>query len=699
MSSYVSYNNNKFIEFPDIIFLGKRDVVRKDHLYWISTGELALVASVGGRLFTVLADDYYKEAGCDSNNYLNPYPSNSELNDASYTKVRAYIDEMKKSINTIRTDRATIDLSKEYLVSYDMFRRGATERRSYWAYKVTHKNSSTPSYVSVAAITAENDTVVRHCIRVISEAKPGSLLMSSGRLLKKGTYTVDKEYTPEGCNKINKGAHEFIDLWEETLSKYDSTKPAPAPIDYDKCPVVLPQAIYFSTGHRMTIEVPRVAIYRNGDDSSDAAVYLRAFHKDKSLGFVPLNKVMDAPNNIIDMHCAPATASDDTIPEAFRKAAKDYAESLNEDRKWAHVGDVDIHLSEYQMNNRKGCKRSTLTYAVIHPWIGHWRPASWIAASVFNMDHYAILYHLRMAAKAEPGSYITSDHKVLSEAEYDVKWHDYNHDLISDIVDFKWLEEWLAYEPVDTKKEEFNKAVEDFKDGKISEVPSLEYIPGTETTVSVVSQLAETTEGIYSYIAPRLDNLQEKLGTVITVLSSNGDKIEKLYNLIDENETTATNSLERVTEIQEALEDLREEFATKFNGMLLDHSSIANKLDASCEAINKLFDDMSLKFDALGQSHSTTKTMLNRLEVRTDKIKQDLVEQRSGIGGIVDVMQSTLEAMEKEFNEAKDRQISVKASVDNLTVAAHDMVQYQERILQNQERKGFWNWLKSLFKK
>jgi DNA-binding ferritin-like protein len=303
---------------------------------------------------------------------------------------------------------------------------------------------------------------------------------------------------------------------------------------------------------------------------------------------------------------------------------------------------------------------------------------------------------------------------VIPEGEYTVE---YDHLKSSPAPLADWV---IKTTDLDTKKEEFKKAVEDFKDGKISEVPGLEYNPGEVSdsrlsyTRPAVLDLSEYAEKANSYIAPRLDNLQEKLGVVIAVGSSTDDKIEKLYNLIDENETNATNSLERVIEIQESLEDFKDRVNDKLSCIVSNQNTINDNtrrclesiskgnhqaLETYQEEINNRFDDMSLKFDSLGQSHSTTKSMLNRLEVCIDKIKQDLVEQRSGIGGIVDVMQRTLEAMEKEFNEAKDRQISVKASADSLIVALYDVVQYQERILQNQERKGFWNWLKSLFKK
>lgn len=677
MSSYVSYKNNKFIEFPDIIFLGKRDVVRKDHLYWTDNGELALVASVGGRLFTVLTDDHYKEAGCDSNNYLNPYLSYKELTDAQYTKVRAYIDEMKKSINTIRTDRATIDLSKEYLVSYDILRRGIVERRSYWAYKVTHKNSSTPSYVSVAAITAETTSVSRHCIRVISEAKPGSLLMSSGRLLKKGTYTVDKEYTPEGCNKINKGAYTFIDLWEEKLSKYlaeapqkpSCETPEKAAVWSEVNPIVFPDFIVYNVpGVRRSYHIEKRRICRVGTSNND--VYLSAFdHKGTYRGVIGaserFSKDMEIQNIdsewVLDPH-------DPSLSEEFLKNASRYAfeQALECDNIYA--GNAIIHLYEHYNIVVGSGKRKVDSHRVSFADSNKY---SFIAASAINYGNnniYAVCYHIKLAATSPAGSYITSSHTVIPEGEYTVEF-DHLKSSPSPLAD--WI---IKTTNLNTKKEEFNKAVEDFKDGKISEVPGLEYIPGTDTAIAVESTFTKCIEDIHSYIAPRLDNLQEKLGVVITVSSSLDDKIEKLYNLIDENETTATNSLERVTEIQESLEDFK-------------------------DRVDDSFDDMSLKFDALGQSHSTTKSMLNRLEMRIDEIKQDLVEQRSGIGGIVDVMQRTLEVMEKEFNEAKGRQINVQASADTLTAATYDMVQYQERILQNQERKGFWNWLKSLFKK
>ena len=714
MSSYVSYNNNKFIEFPDIIFLGKRDVVRKDHLYWTDNGELALVASVGGRLFTVLVDDYYKEVECDSNNYLNPYLSHSELNDASYTKVRAYIDEMKKSINTIRTDRATIDLSKEYLVSYDMFRRGATERRSYWAYKVTHKNSSTPSYVSVAAITAKNSTVSRHCIRVISEAKPGSLLMASCRLLKKGTYTVDKECTPEGYNKINKGAYMFIDLWEETLSKYLAEAPQKPSCETPekaiaKCeinPIVFPDfVVYNAPGVRNSYHIEKRRICQVGTSNND--VYLSAFdHKGTYLGVIGASERFSKDMEIQNIDSTwVLDPRDPNLSAEFLKNASKYAMDQALECDNIYAGNAIIHLDEHYNIVAGSCRRKVDAHRVSFEGSNKY---SFIAASAVKGNIYAVCYHVKLAATSPVGSYITSSHAVIPEGEYTVEFA-HLQSSPSPLAD--WV---IKTTNLDTKKEEFKKAVEDFKDGKIDEVPGLEYIPGTETTVSVVSQLAATTEDIYSYIAPRLDNLQEKLGTVITVLSSNDDKIEKLYNLIDENETTATNSFERVTEIQESLEDFKDRVNDKLSCIVSNQNTINDNtrrcleaisegshraLETYQEEINNRFDDMSLKFDALGQSHSTIKTMLSRLEVRNDKIKQDLIEQRSGIGGIVDVMQSTLEAVEKEFNEAKDRQIRMQASVDNLTVAAYDIVQYQERILQNQERKGFWNWLKSLFKK
>ena len=722
MSSYVSYKNNKFIEFPDIIFFGKRDVVRKDHLYWTDNGELALVASVGGRLFTVLADDYYKEAGCDSNNYLNPYLSHSELTDASYAKVRAYIDEMKKSINTIRTDKATIDLSKEYLVSYDMTRRGAVERRGYWAYKVTHKNSSTPSYVSVAALTAETSSVARHCIRVISGAKPGSLLMSSGRLLKKGTYTVDKEYTPEGCNKINKGAYMFIDLWEETLSKYLAEAPQkPACETTEKTeakseinPIVFPDfVVYNAPGVRNSYHIEKRRICRVGTSNND--VYLSAFdHRGTYLGVIGaserFSKDMEIHNIESDWVTDPR---DPGLSEEFLKNASKYAMDQALECDNIYAGNAIIHLDEHYNIVVGSGKHKVDSHRVSFADSNKY---SFIAASAIKGNIYTTCYHIKLAATSPAGSYISSTHAVIPEGGYIVEF-DCLKSSPSPLAD--WV---IKTTNLDTKKEEFNKAVEDFKDGKISEVPGLEYIPGTDAALSVVSQLSATTEDSYSYIAPRLDNLQEKLGTVITVLSSTDDKIEKLYNLIDENETTATNSLERVTEIQESLEDFKDRVKDMLAGIVLNQNTINDNtrqcleaisngshraLETYQEEINKRFDDMSLKFDALGQSHSTTKSMINRLDVRVDKIStkidDTLYELLTSVAKFIDSAQVYIA---NRFDEAKDRQISVQTFVDNLTVTTYDIVQYQERILQNQERilqnqerKGFWNWLKSLFKK
>ena len=303
---------------------------------------------------------------------------------------------------------------------------------------------------------------------------------------------------------------------------------------------------------------------------------------------------------------------------------------------------------------------------------------------------------------------------MIPEGEYTVEF-DRMQSSPSPLAD--WV---IKTTNLDTKKEEFEKAVEDFKDGKIDAVPGLEYNPGEVSdsrlsyTRPAVLDLNEYAEEVNGCISPRLDSLQEKLGVAIAVGSSTDDKIEKLYNLIDENETTATNSLERVTEIQESLEDFKDRVNAKLSCIVSNQNTINDNTRQCLEAIsngnhqalktyqkeiNNRFDDMSLKFDSLGQSHSTTQSMLNRLDVRTDKIKQDLVEQRSGIGGIVDVMQRTLEAMEKEFNEAKDRQLRIESGVTALMGVARDIMCAEQAIVEYQERKGFWNWLKSLFKK
>lgn len=716
MSSYVSYNNNKFIEFPDIIFLGKRDVVRKDHLYWTDNGELALVASVGGRLFTVLADDYYKEAGCDSNNYLNPYLSHSELNDAKYTKVRAYIDEMKKSINTIRTDRATIDLSKEYLVSYDMIRRGTTDRRSYWAYRVTYKNSPTPSYVSVAAINAKNATVARHCIRVISEAKPGSLLMSSCRLLKKGTYTVDKEYTPEGCNKINKGAYMFIELWEETLSKYLAGAPQKPACETPekaiaKCeinPIVFPDVVvYNAPGVRNSYRIEKRRICQVSANNND--VYLSAFdHKGTYLGVIGaserFSKDMEIQN--IDSTCV-LDPRDPDLSEEFLKNASKYAFEHALECDNIYAGDAIIHLDEHFNVVVGSCKRKVDAHRVSFEGSNKY---SFIAASAVKGNIYAACYHVKLAATSPVGSYITSSHAVIPEGEYTVEF-DHLESSPSPLAD--WV---IKTTTLDTKKEEFKKAVEDFKDGKIDEVPGLEYIPGTDTTVSIITSqdTSYITDGVYSYIAPRLDNLQEKLGVAIAVGSSNDEKIEKLYTLIDENETTATNSLERVTEIQESLEDFKDRVNDKLSCIVSNQNTINDNtrrclesisegshkaLETYQEEINKRFDTMSDKFGSLGAGHSMMLEVLHKTNKSVDAVKAGTTENRTAIQGIIDVFDETLNALDKESAEVKDRQLSIESGVSTLMGAVQSVIEYQERILQNQERKGFWNWLKSLFKK
>ncbi len=705
MSSYVSYKNNKFIEFPDIIFLGKRDVIRKGHLYWTDNGELALAAFTGGRLFKVSADDYCKEVECGLNNYLDQRSRNLKLTAAQYDKVRAYIDELKKSINTIRTDRALIDLSKEYLVSYDMIRRDTVERRSYWAYKVTYKNSSTPSYVSVAAITAESASVSRHCIRVISVAKPGSLLMSSGRLLKKGTYTVDKEYTPEGCNKINKGAYEFIDLWEETLSKYLAEAPQKpscetsekATVWSEVNPIVFPDFIvYNAPGVRNSYHIEKRRICRVGTSNND--VYLSAFdHRGTYLGVIGaserFSKDMEIQNIDSEWILDPR---DPTLSEEFFKNASKYALDQALERDNIYAGNAIIHLDEHYNIVVGSGKRKVDSHRVSFEGSNKY---SFIAASAIKGNIYTTCHHIKLVASSPAGSYITSSHAVIPEGGYTVE---FSHMQSSPSPLADWI---IKTTHLDTKKEEFNKAVEDFKDGKINEVPGLEYIPGTDTTISVVDVDTKYTEGIYSYITPCLDNLQEKLGVVTDVGSSTADKIEKLYNLIDENETTATNSLERVTEVQEALEDFKDHVNDKLSCIVLNQNTINDNTRRCLEAIsnreeiNKRFDDMSLKFDSLGQSHSTTQSMLSRLEVHTDNVKQDLVDLRLSIINIIDVMQITLDGMGKEFAEAKDRQQSIEHGVNTLIVALRSVIEYQERILQNQERKGFWNWLKSLFKK
>ena len=218
-------------------------------------------------------------------------------------------------------------------------------------------------------------------------------------------------------------------------------------------------------------------------------------------------------------------------------------------------------------------------------------------------------------------------------------------------------------------------------------VVAVSSVPDPETAITTASvATTESVEKLYEHLVPRLDSIAYTQDETKAAIKWNNGKLDDLRNLIEDGHTAA------VTQHKVINDNTRQCLEAISKG---NHAA----LESAKEEINKRFDTMCDKFDSLGQSHSTTQSMLNRLGVRVDNIKQDLVEQRSGISGIVEVMQRTLEAVEKEFNEAKDRQIRMQASVDNLTVAAYDIVQYQERILQNQERKGFWNWLKSLFKK
>ena len=561
--------------------------------------------------------------------------------------------------------------------------------------------------------------------------------MASCRLLKKGTYTVDEEYTPEGCNKVNKGAYAFIDLWEEALSKYLAEAPQKPSCEtpekaVDRCeinPIVFPDfVVYNAPGVRSNYHIEKRWICRVGANNDD--VYLQAFdHKGTYLGVIGaserFSKDMEIQNIdstwVIDPH-------DPKLSAEFLKNASKYAMDQALECDNIYAGDAIIHLDEHYNIVVGSCRRKVDAHRVSFTDSNKY---SFIAASAIRGNIHSACYHIKQVATSPVGSYITSSHSVIPEGGYTVEFG-HLQSAPSPLAD--WI---INTVHLDTKKEEFKKAVEDFKDGKIDAVPGLEYTPGDylikqhrEVSESLLSfnnpatykleealaelNLGEYAEKVNGCISPQLDNLQEKLGVAIAACSSNEEKIEKLYNLIDENETTATNSLERVTEIQESLEDFKDRVSDRLSCIVLNQGTINDNtrrcleliskgnhqaLETYQEEINKRFDDMSLKFDSLGQSHSTTQSMLNRLGVRVDNIEQDLVEQRSGIGGIIEVMRSTLEAMEKEFNEAKDRQIRVQASVDNLTVAAYDIVQYQERILQNQERKGFWNWLKSLFKK
>ena len=698
MHDFSNYKRNRYIEFPDTVILDKSNRVDKAFVFLTKSNKLALQQFVkAGRghiesIRFVYASDITEpvpEEDRSSIMYIAPdNPNKYDRISENKDMIARYLDTLRANLDVIRTDRAIIELDKIYTATYDVRRKTAFVPETYPVYRVTLNNGK-HSYISTSAINTSQQFAANYYIRKISAARSGSLCMASGRMLSKRQYKVSETFTEGVEHSFNEHSKRLLSIWDRT---FGSTKPEQeSATRADINPIVFPDfVVYNAPGVRNSYHIEKHRICQVGTSNND--VYLSAFdHSGKYLGVIGaserFSKDMEIQNIdstwVLDPH-------DPKLSAEFLENASKYAFEQAFECDNIYAGNAIIHLDEHYNIVVGSGRRKVDSHRVSFEDSNKY---SFIAASAVNGSIHTACYHIKLAATSPAGSYISSSHAVVPEGEYTVEF-DHLKSSQSPLAD--WV---IKTTNLDTKKEEFKKAVEDFKDGKISEVPCLEYIPGTETTLSVVSQLAATTEDIYSYIAPRLDNLQEKLGTVITVLSSNDDKIEKLYNLIDENETTATNSLERVTEIQEALEDLREEFATKFNGMLLDHSSIANKLDDRFEAISNRFDDMSLKFDSLGQSHSTTKYMLNRLEVQVDKVRQDLVEQRSGIVSIVDVMQSTLENVGKEFNKAKDRQLSILSGVSSLMGALQSVVEYQERILQNQERKGFWNWLKSLFKK
>jgi DNA repair ATPase RecN len=224
---------------------------------------------------------------------------------------------------------------------------------------------------------------------------------------------------------------------------------------------------------------------------------------------------------------------------------------------------------------------------------------------------------------ATPGSYISSSHKVYPEGSYEAVL-DYTEDLSTG------LEAWLSYAPASAEP------------------------AAACTDVSDNGEVSYCVTDRYDYLAPRLDNLQEKSSVIISTLSAYSDRLDKVIDTLDEYHTALTVTSERVSEIQDCLNDFRNTLTSGYHSLREDAAKLQVQADAHAEVF---------------------------------------------LAAVTNYTASLAAKMDKEHTEHKACCEAIHSNLLTLTQCVQELVRQQERILYNQERRGIWARIKSLFGK
>ena len=674
MPKHIYYNKNNSIELPEKVILSSASYVNSNYLYVTEAGELALQKIIKEGVYKtesevfVSIDDYDKVLAHSFNDVTALNPNNTQLINRYRDKLVEYFDRQRSILNVIRVGESVIDIAKLYTVSYCVNRGGLPNDGEYLVYRVTHKDGA-HSYVAQAALHLSLESKVNHFIRKAAGLPAGSLCMSSGRVLCSGEYTVYSRVLNVGDNEFNRDSRRLLASWNNVLNSNNNKEPKQM---FNT--IITPWSIYYSacTGHKV-LEVPRLCIYSNAEEADDT-VYLRVFQSNKPVGFVSVYELGDAPNHIRKISCKPACASDAALSDKFRNAASEYAVKLRVTSGLVYVGDACIDMSDYFRVSLGNSGRYALAHAVT---FRDGAGTSYIAASIFSMDVYGMLHHIRRVAEAAPGSYVSSSHKVIPSGGYTAKWEDH-----APTDNGSSMDEWL------------NCTVEEVVDNTSSvftEAPA-ETITALEN-VSVAT--SESVERLYDLTAPRLDALgvgQDKLVALVKNLECTAEQF-------------ATYGESRYLETQLACETLAEQQR--------ECLCLAKDNNLALQQLPKLQDQVKLYFDAINQLYSgldgvrgSIRELVLKQEADDKKIidciantKGSVEAIRTATNSLIDVCNDSLGMVGKEFAEIKGIYLSTESGIRTLIDATHSMIEYQERILQNQERKGFWNWLKSLFKK
>jgi hypothetical protein len=580
---------------------------------------------------------------------------------------------LEKYKNYIVMSTCYVDISKKYTVQVPLNGNRKPSETMY-AYRVHYFNSDEVSYVSEAVTTPNGNA--RSILYFLDTVKPGHVVSSCKNVHNTADVTI-------------KSGENLYEIYEVPLVTVGSVsdmvdeKPQPSSIDDLTAKVTsvitFPDSIQFSVaGRRGIVSVDKTKLFRVLADDPDDNVYLGAYTlKGDMLGLV---KETDALSGELCIHQTTyeqvTDPGDPKLSTEFKKAARAYARQYYFDSQSIYAGKATIHLSEYYEISSGG--RFSTAHRVSFEDSSDY---SFISTCAFCDDLGQTRYHVNLVASSTPGSYISSSHEVHAKDMY--------------LCSFKCIEgcsrddlsQWVRNADVDS----VSVVPAPTSNAVVMEVPA-EIVTAPEP-VEVAT--ADSVERLYSLIVPRLDALgvgQDKLTARVKKLETD---LEQL----------ATDEERRGLEIKTALDTL-----VKQHTELLCYAKDSNLI---VQQLPKLQDQVKLYLDAINNLrnyvdgvHLSVRELILKQGETDEKIidhisntKGSVEAVRTAIQRIVDVFKTTLSAMDEEFAEAKNRQQSIEASVNTLMGASLDVVEYQERILQNQERKGFWNWLKSLFTK